>query len=203
MKTRYYILGLLVLLPVSCAKDSATGNKQAAAAPAGARIRSADEWVDDHAKDNGYKTDANGNFIPRSNKRSSFENKGASPYFQGEYGANKSYKTGEYARKSWWGNKDYGRQQYAGNTDGSRFQQNSRFDGKGARESGSNAKIPGTYKTDNYATGAASEAGQDNLAKPGNAEIENRRGVYKQPDIVDWQEQRKLSIDQSKGLLGH
>jgi len=201
VKTRNLILSLLVLLPVSCAKDSGAEKKQAAA-PTGARIRTADEWLDDTTKDNGYKTDANGNLVPRSGqKRSSFENKGESPYFKGEY-SKKNYKAGEYAKKSWWGNKDYGRQEYAGNTDGSRFQKNSRFDGKGARESGSAADIPGPYQTENYATGAAREAGKGNLTKPGNAEIENRREVYQQPDVVDWREQRKLSMEQSKGILG-
>jgi len=149
-----------------------------------------------------FKADANGNFVPQDNKRSSFETKGQSPYFKGDY-AKKDYKTGDYAKKSWWGNKEYGRQQYAGNTDGSRFQKDSRFDGKGARESGSAADIPDAYQTDTYATNAARETGKDKLTKPANAEIENRREVFQQPDILDWQEQRKLSLEQSRGILGH
>lgn len=199
MKTYRAALWLIALLPVSCAKDSSAAKP--AAAPTGARIRSADEWLSDTTKDNGYKTDASGNLVPKSNKRSSFENKGESPYFQGEYGK-KTYKTAKYSKKSWWGNKDYGRQEYTGNTDGSRFQKNSRFDGKGARESGSPADIPGPYQTDRYATNAAREAGKDRLSKPANAEIENRRSVFPQPEITDWREQRALSLEQSKGILG-
>ncbi len=200
MKPYRSILWLLVLLPVSCAKDSAA--EKPAAAPTGARIRSADEWLADTTKDNGYKTDASGNLVPKKgSKRSSFENKGESPYFKGEYGK-KNFKTGEYTKKSWWGNKDYGRQEYAGNTDGSRFQKDSRFDGKGARESGNSADIPGPYQTENYATGAAREAGKVDLTKPSNAETENRRGEFQQPEIIDWREQRALSLEQSRGILG-
>lgn len=199
MKPHRSIFWLLALLPVSCAKDSTA--EKPAAAPTGARIRSADEWVADTTKDNGFRTDANGNLVPRSNKRSSFENKGDSPYFKGEYGK-KNFETGEYTKKSWWGNKDYGRQQYAGNTDGSRFQKNSRFDDKGAREAGDSADIPGPYQTEGYATGAAREAGKDNLTKPFNTEIENRRGEFQQPEIIDWREQRALSLEQSRGILG-
>mgnify|MGYP000110727435 CR=1 FL=1 len=60
------------------------------------------------------------------------------------------------------------------------------------------AKVAGTY-----ATGDAREAGKNSIAKPSNDGIENRREVYEAPEIMDWKEQRKLSMDQSKGILGH
>lgn len=188
------ILCLLVLLPVSCASDSGA---EKPAAPA--TRKSLSQRLDES---NGYKQDADGKWLPKSDKRSSFETKGKSAYFQGEY-AKKAYKTGEYSKKSWWGNKEYGRQPYAGNTDGSRFQKSSRLDGKGARESGDAADIPKTYQTDGYATNAAREAGQSGLAKPSDAETDNRRKVYPAPEIIDWREQRALSLEQSKGILGH
>lgn len=198
MNPRLYPILLFLLGPVSCSSDSGSAQKsQPVFKPFSQRIAEDQQQV---GKDN-FKPDENGNFLPQDNKRSSFETKGQSPYFKGDY-AKKAYKAGTYEKKSWWGNKDYGRQQYAGNTDGSRFQKNSRFDGKGAQESGSAADIPGPYQTDNYATGDAREAGKDRLTRPSNAEIENRREVFQQPMILDWQEQRKLSLDQSKGILG-
>ena len=194
MKPARSILWLLLpLLPVSCAKDSAA--EKTAAAPT---LKPLSQRLDES---NGYKQDADGNWLPKGDKRSSFEAKGKSPYFQGEYGK-KTYKTGELSKKSWWGNKDYGRQEYSGNTDGSRFQKSSRLDGKSAREAGSAAGIPDAYQTDSYATGAAREAGQSGLAKPSDTETDIRRRVFQQPGMIDWREQRELSLEQSKGILG-
>ena len=190
MKTRLFLL-LPLVFAASCSTDSG-GN--ARPEPRKSLSQRLDET-------NGYAQDADGNWVPRSDKRSQFENKGRSPYFKGSYDK-KTYQAGEYKRKSWWGNKEYGRPQYAGNTDGSRFQTTSRFDGAGAREAGNAARIPDPYQTGTYGTGAAREAGSDRLAKPGNAEIENRREVYQAPEIIDWREQRQLSLEQSRGILG-
>lgn len=198
MKLQPATLVLLALLPVSCASDSNADKKSSTAFKPFSQRLAEDQQMKGK---NSFAADANGNFLPQENKRSSFESQGKSPYFQGDY-AKKPYKTGEYAKKSWWGNKEYGSQKYAGNTDGSRFQQDSRFDGKGARESGSDARIPGAYQTDNYATNTAREAGSDRLSKPSNAEIDNRREVFQQPAVLGWEEQRKLSIEQSRGILG-
>jgi hypothetical protein len=151
---------------------------------------------------NGYTKDANGNWVPQTDKRSSFESKGQDPNFTKDF-KKTEYKTGDYTKKSWWGNKDYDAKAYAGNTDGSRFQKASDLQGKGARESGSNTKIPDPYKTGTYATSDAREAGKNPIAKPSNDGIENRREVYEAPPVIDWREQRSLSVDQAKGLLGH
>lgn len=186
------ILLPLVLLAASCASDKGGSTPPAEShKPLSQRL----------SESNGYKQDANGNWAPKNDKRSSYESQGTSPYFKGEYGK-KDYKTGAYSKKSWWGNKDYGRQQYAGSTDGSRFQKTSRLDGKGARESGGAAVVPDPYQTDTYATSAAREAGTGKLAKPSDDETDIRRRVYQQPEIIDWREQRTLSLEQSKGILG-
>lgn len=194
MNNLRFILSLAACALVSCAKDVASRKDPATPAPRKTLSQRLDE-------NNGYTQDADGNWVPRNNKRSSFENQGQSPYFQGSYDK-KAYKTGEYRKKAWWGNKDYGRQAYAGNTDGSRFQKPSRLDGQGAREAGQDARIPRTYETDGFATGSAREAGQSSLAKPSDAETDVRRRVYQAPPVIDWREQRALSLEQSKGILG-
>lgn len=196
-------LRLIALLPwllASCASDK---DQKTAATPqsSGGRERSVDEWVQETSRDNGMKQDANGNLIPKSDKRSSFESKGESNYASKAY-QKKDYKTGDYAKKSWWGNKDYAAKEYAGNTDGSRFQTTSALQGQGAREAGSNAKIPDNYKTGDYTTGAAREAGTTPVKKGPNDQIENARKTFQVPEIIDWREQRSLSMDQSKGILG-
>ena len=196
MKTTRPLLLLSAILLGSCASDSGTDKSKPAATP---QRKSLSERM---SGESGYKQDANGNWVAQSEKRSPYESVGQDPNFTKDF-KKQEYKTGDYTKKSWWGNKNYDSKSYAGNTDGSRFQKASALDGKGAREAGSNAKIPDPYKTGTYATGDAREAGKNSIAKPSNDGIENRREVYEAPEIMDWKEQRKLSMDQSKGILGH
>lgn len=190
-----HLLCLLALLPASCAWLSKADKADKAAPP---EHKSLSQRLD---QKNGYKQDTKGNWVPQNDQRSSFESKGKSPYFQGEY-AKKSYQTGDYAKKSWWGNKDYGSKPYAGDTDGSRFQKSSRHDQQRARETGAAADLPDAYQTGAYATGAAREAGRAGIKKPSDTETDIRRRVYQAPEIIDWKEQRSLSLEQSKGILG-
>jgi hypothetical protein len=191
LKSLRSILWLAILLTVSCGSDS-----NDAATPASRRTLS--QRLDEK---NSYKVDANGNWTPTNDRRSSFEAQAASQYSKGKF-QKKDYKAGEYAKKSWWGNKDYGKKTYAGNTDGSRFQKSSRFDGKGAREQGDSAGLSKTYQTDAYATNAAREAGVKGVDRTSDAETDQRRKVYKAPAIIDWKEQRSMDLEQSKGILG-
>ena len=150
---------------------------------------------------NSYKVDADGNWAPTNDRRSSFESKGTSPYFKGDYGK-AQYKTGEYSKKSWWGNKDYGNKKYDGNTDGSRFQQPSRFQGQSAGEAANASNLPKNYQTDSYATNSAREAQLGGLARPSNTNVENHRKSFVPPEIIDWREQRSMDVTQSRGILG-
>ena len=191
--TRFHIINLLpLLLAASCATDSDPKDGS------GGDFKPLSQRLEEN---NGYTQDAAGNWVPRNDKRSSFESQGASPYFKGDYDK-KTYQAGEYSKKSWWGNKDYGRKSYDGDTDGSRFQKNSRMQGQNARETGGSAAIPDDYQTGGFATSAAREAGAGKIAKPSDAETDIRRRVYKQPEIIDWREQRSLTLEQSKGILG-
>ena len=189
MKPRRHILLLLVLLPVSCAAPKTDPPEH----------KSLSQRLD---QKNGYKQDAHGNWVPQVDQRSQFESKGQSPYFQGQYDK-KSYQTGNYDKKAWWGNKDFGLKQYANNTDGSRFQQKSPYTKQGSNESGKAADLPGNYQTGTYATGAAREAGHQGILKKSDPVTDARRNAYQQPEVVDWKEQRSLSVDQSKAILGH
>lgn len=201
------LVAIFPLLVTSCASDSGKKNSSpssaVAARPSGASPEEKfNSWAGGMSKDNGFVKDANGNLVPKSNKRSSFERKGQDPNFAGKSFEKKEYHTGDYTKKSFWGTKEYDRKAYAGNTDGSRFQKDSNLQGKGARESGTAAKVPGDYKTDNYATNSARESGLAPIKKGSNDAIENRRKVFVEPEIITWQEQRKLTVDQSKGILG-
>ena len=151
---------------------------------------------------NSYQQDSSGKFYIKDEKRSGFEGK-TDTNFAGKSFKKEEYKAGDYAKKSWWGNKEYERQAYDGNTDGSRFQTPSKLQGQGAREAGNAADIPDNYQTGNYATGNAREAANAPIKKGTSAAIDNHKDDYAQPEIIDWREQRSLSVDQSKSILGH
>lgn len=152
-------------------------------------------------RDGGFSKDADGNFLPSSKKRSSFETNRDSAYFKGGYGK-KDYKTNDYSKKSWWGDTRYESKKYEGNTDGSRFQTSSRFQGSGAREAKTNAKLPGDYHTNQYGTSAARERNAKQIGKPSDAETDFRRKVYTAPAIIGWKEQRSMSMGETKSFLG-
>jgi hypothetical protein len=193
VKTLVPIL-LLPLLLASCGADSQ--NKSTASSVP--KRKTLSERMNE---ENGYKQDANGNWVPRSDKRSPYESQGQSNYANKDY-KKQEYKAGDYSKKSWLGGKEYDRKAYAGNTDGSRFEKASDLDGKGARETSTTLGPQDNYKTGEYATSSAREAGSKPISKSSNDLIENRRDDYQQPEIIDWREQRSMSMDQSKGLFG-
>lgn len=194
MKTFRATVLLPLLLLASCASDSTP--EKSATAPA---RKSLSERMNEK---NGYKQDANGNWVAQSNRRSPYESKGETYDAKKDF-KKQAYKTGDYAKKSWWGNKEYDRQSYTGNTDGSRFQKSSAMQGKGAREANTNVNIPDNYQTDDYATSAARETKSKQIAKTSNALIDNRQKVFQQPEIIDWRQQRTMTMDQSRGIMGH
>ncbi|WAC21021.1 hypothetical protein OVA24_06445 [Luteolibacter sp. SL250] len=201
------ILALPVLLLASCAGDgggdSATGRPAKSSSSSDTGFKPISERMADTiaGRDGGYTKDADGNFLPTSNKRSSFELNRDSPHFKGDY-AKKNFKTNDYAKKSWWGDTQHERKKFGGDTDGSRFQTSSRFQGAGAREANTSAKLPGAYRTNQYGTSTAREAGGSRLGKPSDAETDVRRRVYTPPAVVDWKEQRSMSMGETKSFLG-
>jgi len=183
-----------LLLSVSCSSDSDSASKSTSAPTKKSLSARLDE-------NNGYKQDGEGNWLPQSDKRSSFELNRESAYFKGDY-AKKQYKTGDYAKKSWWGDTKYESKRYEGKTDGSRFQTTSKFQQQGAREANTAADIPDNYKTGNYATSAAREAGSKRLGKSSDAETDVRRRVFPQPEMFDWRQQRDMSVSETKNIMG-
>ncbi|RYD47440.1 MAG: hypothetical protein EOP85_05455, partial [Verrucomicrobiaceae bacterium] len=159
MKTLIPLLSLPLLF-ASCGADSNNKSTASAPEPRGTLSQRMNEK-------NGYQKDANGNWVPIRDRRSSFESQGASNYGTKDY-KKQEYKAGDYAKKSWWGNKEYDRKQYGGDTDGSRFQKASDLGGKGARETETAFKTPDNYETGGYATSAARESGSKPIAKSAN-----------------------------------
>lgn len=149
----------------------------------------------------GYKQNENGEWVPKSEKRSAFDSQRDSPYFKGKV-KTEQYKTGEYAKKSWWGSKDYGKKPYEGNTDGSRFLTKARQEGQMSRDDGKAARTTDPIETNTLERTSARESLNPVIERPSNAVVESRRSVFKAPSVIDWKEQRSMSMDHSRGILG-
>ena len=184
----------IALTALGCADKAADPAK-----PAIAEHKSMSERLNESG---GFKQDADGNWVPKSDKRSSYDSQGESPYFKGKI-KKEQYKTGDYAKKSWWGSdKDFGNKKYEGKTDGSRFQTEARQNGQVARDSDRKAKLSGPYETNTLGRESSRESNSSAIPRPLNESVESRRQIYQAPSVIDWRAQREMSMEQSKGILG-
>lgn len=185
---------LLGMLSVGCADKASDPAK-----PAVEKHQSMSERLNESG---GYKQNSEGNWVPKSDKRSSFDSVGESAYFKGKIDK-KPYKTGDYAKKSWLGgDKDFGNKAFAGDTDGSRFQTAARQNGQMAGANGQSAGMNGPHETNTLGRDSARESGSSAVTRPLNETVEARRKIYKAPSVIDWRAQREMSMEQSKGILG-
>jgi hypothetical protein len=154
-----------------------------------------------------FSQDAEGNWkAPQSGKRSEFESgERDNSMFKGEY-AGKQYAgtEGEVQKRAWWGTKqDVAKPEFSGADEASGLvkasgwqgQENSSLEVR-ARESSNR------FATNGYATKAAREVNSERLGRPIDAQTEARRRNYPQPDIISWEEQRSMSLGETKRLLG-
>ena len=125
------------------------------------------------------------------------------PEFKGRW-EGKEFAAGDYRNKSWWGDRDYVKKVYGGNTDANSLRKDSRFDGREAGEGSVAARDTGkTYDTGAYNTGRAREEGRGNaINKVSDAETDERRRVFTDPDIIPWKEQNGVTIEQAKSKMG-
>lgn len=178
---------------VSCAGDTNTDN----ATP---QLDERKDMVDRLSESGGFKQDASGNWVPKSDKRSSYDSQRDAPNFKGKI-ERETYKTGEYAKKTWWGTQKYEAGEYQGNTDGSRFQTKAKQDGIVARDAGKKARLEEPFQTNTLDRLSAREGDRDPLERPTNAYTESQKSTYKAPSVIDWKEQRQMS-EKSSGILG-
>lgn len=190
---RSFFCACLSLQLIGCATDSKDDKKAESGPP-----KSLAERL---SEGGGFKQDADGNWVPKSNKRSSFELQRESPYFKGNI-EKKVYRAGDYEKKSWWGKKTYEMSEYKGDTDGSRFKYEAQPHGKKNLYADKRVPTGDPYKTNNLEYGSARESDAKRLDKPRNDYAESRRRKYVQPSIIEWEEQRKLSLEESRGILG-
>ena len=74
---------------------------------------------------------------------------------------------------------------------------------KEASANGKQADAAGqVYEVGPYQTSTAREQNASRLEHPSDAETDIRRRVYKQPEIIDWEDQKDLSVKDTNRLLG-
>jgi len=165
------------------------------------RRSSGDPLLDHYAGNFNYQKSTDGSQKVVSNQRSQYDGK-QSTQFSGDY-ARKEYQTKAFTTKPWWGTRAYTKSTYSGPTDGSRFKTDSPLGSQTARESGAvSPAADRKFRTGIFATKAAREASTKQLDKPVDALTENRRQSAVQPAIINWKEQRKMQMNDTRSLLG-
>lgn len=192
--TARLFLTIASVLMVSCAGEKVDNSKPTQAAKQGFQER-----LSENA---GYKQNEKGEWVPKSDKRSTYDSQRDTPYFKDKINTSERYKTGDYAKKSWWGSKEYGKKTYEGNTDGSRFHTKAQQEGQVARDNGKAARSSDPYKTNTLPSESALESRNPAITKSTNALIQSERSKYKAPSVIDWKEQRSMNLDQSRSILG-
>lgn len=152
------------------------------------------------SQSHGYEVDDKGNWIPRNDKRSQYEGQGDSPQFRGDLGK-REFDTKSLQKGSWWGSKQLERPAFADAPPARLSSETSRFQRQQAALDHSldtPARIDKNYRSKELAVEAAGRSWD----KPSHAATDLRRDVFIEPEIIDYKQQRELSIRQSKDLLG-
>ncbi|TAE77524.1 MAG: hypothetical protein EAZ84_03830 [Verrucomicrobia bacterium] len=124
------------------------------------------------------------------------------PEFKGRW-EGKKFEAGDYRKKSWWGEKDYVKKVFGGKSETPALSAESSFGSQRAKESGTGSRLSGKkYGRTQYQTGAAREAGAAVIDRPSDAETDERRAIFSEPDIIPWQEQHGMTIEDTRRALG-
>ncbi len=191
---RIAIMVLPVFGLISCGSDPT-----AASSSTSARRLTLEESCNEKS---GFVQDAKGNWVPQVDRRSSFESKGASPYFNGEYGT-RQYSATTLKSTPWWGAKDYTTKAFPGKTVASQFQKTASADGTHSQEEGKISSTDGkAMQTGNVKTGAAREAQSGDMNHTASLPAESPNRTFVPADAVDWQQQRAMSLEETKNILG-
>jgi len=152
-------------------------------------------------QEQGYVRDSEGNWLPRSDRRSQYDQRSASGVNQRKNFNTRRFGANQYQTAEWTRSQSAPPQSYSGDRDGSEFQTTAAAHGQSARQSGSRARIPGSYQTDNFGTGNSRENSARRHDRPSDDQTENRRDSFPPPEIIDWRQQRDISVDQSRSIL--
>ncbi|HEX5789997.1 MAG TPA: hypothetical protein VFY13_02540 [Luteolibacter sp.] len=151
--------------------------------------------------DYGYMVDDKGNWRPKVDKRSSFERQGDSQF------THKTLSTPTLEKKSaitksWDGSKTLDLPEFAKKDASVYGSGNSHENGKGSRYTGMASNVTGDIKHRQFGTKSARETDVADVEKKVDAATQNRREGFVQPEIIDYRQQRDLSVKDSKDMLG-
>ncbi len=118
----------------------------------------------------------------------------------------KDYNKESYRKQRWGGNKGYNAKQYGGDTDGSKFKHSPHYVSRDTRAQ-ANGKYStagnGQFNTGKYAAaGSKANEGSANAVKTGTSGYVTSRNKKKQPLIMSKEDYNKLSVSDSKRMLG-
>lgn len=152
------------------------------------------------SQNHGYKVDEQGNWVPRNNKRSQYEGRGGNAYFNGDL-HKKAFQAQTLSKGSWIGGQRVKSPEHHLNGTKSAVGAISPFNSRQANLDRS-LQTPDKIAGNHLSTGVAHETGAGAITRPSDAQTDFRRRVFQQPDVIDYKQQRELSIQQSKQLLG-
>lgn len=196
------MLAGLAVIAASCGNDGGEAPVAGPPSPEGFQYKSGEGFDNDSDKMIGRYAKTNPMMQQGQSKQADEGGTRGNEYFNGEI-AKRDFAAKDYTKKAFWGSKEYAAKVYGGDTDGSRFQKGSRFNAQGARENMQSSSESGArYRTAQKQTGAARESREAGIARTSDAETDARRRSYKQPEITDWKNQRGLTVDDTRNLLG-
>lgn len=199
---RYVLLALPISLGLSACSSSTTEvtvTEVTEAQPRGERdLKQSNpfEWSQDDVS-----RGDDGNFS--GGKRSTYDKRKISSY--GKDRKAPDFFSREYHSTAWNGSKDYSSGSYRIAKKPTKTGKRSWFGGKKSSHSGTTANEGSqSYSTGNYRTSAARESGS--AARTGTGAggyVESRRAVKRKPLLIIGQDEyRKMSVDQTRSLLG-
>ena len=114
---------------------------------------------------------------------------------------NKEFAATRYSKKNWQGTKNFDREKFSKSN--SRWEGQEWFLRKQAQEAGTAARGQGqAFTTSNYQTSGAREQSRGQLSRPSDLKTEIRQRNSPKPLIMGNEDYEKLSINDSKRLLG-
>lgn len=195
---------LLLIIPILLGLGACSSAESEVSAPEVAAVKSGGEyslrqnnpfeWSNEDIK-----RDDGGNFA--GGKRSEYDQKKMASY--GKDRKAPGYFSRDYHSKAWNGSKDYSVGSFQGGESYRESEKRSWFGGKKSHADGLAARERGkSFQTGNYRAGSANETGQM-VRVPSSGYVESRRSVKRKPLLViEEDEYRQLSVDQSRSLLG-
>jgi len=138
-----------------------------------------------------------------SDLRSSFESVGGSNFTSGNNFSGKEYTKNTYRKKRWGGESEYKAKSYDGGENTKNYDKEPWFVQKQAGENTQDASEgKKSFFTRLFGASSAREHTKTNISKPDDVQTNVRRGVFKEPDVIDWKDQPTHSVSDTNRLLG-